>query len=317
MNESEDQVLEAASHWVATLKRGALSRQDQRALKAWLDQDAGHAAALDLMMDVWGGVEPLRDRPVAALARPSRRPARRVAWTWGPAGGLVLAAAAIALVAVPFQSHTYVTAVGRTASIALPDHSTVWLNTGTTLKVSYTGLRRDLRLERGEAEFRVAHEALRPFLVSTANATVRATGTDFTVRYDGAGGGSRVVLVQGTVRVSGSGEGATPTPLHAGYSLFAPATGPFQVAKADPEVDLAWRQGQLVFYQRPIAEVVQEFARYGGVRVHFADPAVEHVRISGVFRATDFKSFLRDIEVLNHIRSYTDDKGEVVVATGA
>lgn len=317
MTASEDQVLDAASRWVATLKRGPLSRRNQQALKAWLEQDARHAAALELMMDVWEGVEPLKDRPVAVVTRARDRARRRkAAWTWVPAGALALAtAAAVLFVAVPLQSRSYVTAVGEARSIVLPDHSVVWLNTDTALKVSYTGLRRSLRLERGEAEFKVAHEALRPFLVSTPNATVRATGTDFSVRYDTTGA-SRVVLVQGAVRVSGPSEGEA-VPLRAGYSLFAPASGPFQLAKADPQVELAWRQGQLVFDQRPIAEVVQEFARYGGIQVRFADEAVKRVRISGVFRTTDFKSFLRDIAVLNHVRSYTDNNGQVVVASGA
>lgn len=324
MSAPQDQVLEGAARWVARLKRGPLSRQDEQALKAWLAQDASHAGALDLMMGVWDGVEPLKDRPVATADRPPRKPKpgrapnrAKIGWTWAPVGGLALAGAATVavFVAAPLQTRSYVTAVGQARELVLPDHSVVWLNTDSALTVSYTGLQRRLRLARGEAEFKVAHQAWRPFLVSTANATVRATGTDFTVRYD-PNGASRVVLVQGGVRVSGPGESA-PVPLHAGYSLVAPASGSFRLAKADTEAELAWRQGRLVFDQRPIGEVVQEFARYGGVRVRFADPAVERVRISGVFRATDFKSFLRDVAVLNHIRSHTDNKGEVVVASGA
>jgi transmembrane sensor len=318
MSVSEDKVLEAASRWVATLKRGPLSRRDQRALKAWLEQDVRHAAALDTMMDVWEGVEPLKDSPVsAALARRLRRRQLKADWSWAPSGFLALAAAAavVFFATVPLQSRTYVTAVGQARAITLPDHSVVWLNTDTALKVAYTGLRRSLKLERGEAEFKVAHQAWRPFLVSTPNATVRATGTDFSVRYDPAGA-SRVVLVQGAVRVSGPNE-AEPVPMQAGYSLLAPVSGPFQLAKADPQVELAWRQGRLVFDQRPIGEVVQEFARYGGVRVRFADAAVQRVKISGVFRTTDFKSFLRDIAVIDHIRSRTDNNGEVVVESGA
>ena len=39
-----------------------------------------------------------------------------------------------------------------------------------------------MRLLRGEGRFQVAHDATRPFIVSAADADVRAVGTAFTVR---------------------------------------------------------------------------------------------------------------------------------------
>lgn len=316
MTTPDDQALEAASHWVAVLKRGEPSLRDRRALKAWLAKDAANAAALDLMLEVWDRLEPLRHRAdgmVRGAAKATRTTqGKRSALIWAPVGGLALAGLAAALLLAPPSVQTYTTGLGEMKSIALADHSTVWLNTDSRLSVALSPFGRRLKLERGEGEFKVAHEALRPFIVSTANASVRATGTDFSVRVDTDG--SRIVLVQGRVKVSRSDDGQTAD-LRAGTVLVAPLSGAFRLSKADPDADLAWRRGQLIFYERPIGDVVQEFARYTGVRVRFTDEAARRTRISGAFRATDFKAFLRDISTLYHIHSSADKNADVVIGS--
>jgi transmembrane sensor len=316
MTTPDDQALKAASHWVAVLKRGEPSVRDRRALKAWLATDAANAAALDLMLEVWDRLEPLRHRAdgmVRTQAKARRKsPSQRPALIWAPVGGLALAGLAAAVLLAPPSVQTYTTGLGEMKSIALADHSTVWLNTDSRLSVALSPFGRQLKLERGEGEFKVAHEALRPFIVTTANASVRATGTDFSVRAEPDG--SRIVLVQGRVKVSRSDDGETAD-LRAGTVLVAPLSGAFRLSKADPDSDLAWRRGQLVFYERPIGEVVQEFARYTGVKVRFTDEAARRTRISGAFRATDFKAFLRDVATLYHIHSSADKNAEVVIGS--
>jgi transmembrane sensor len=272
------------------------------------------------MLNVWENLEPLRHRAdgmvwtqAKAKAKAKRhRQRKRTALIWAPVGGLALAGLAAALLLVSPSVQTYTTGIGEMKSIALADHSTVWLNTDSRLSVSLSPLGRRLKLERGEGEFKVAHEAWRPFIVSTATASVRATGTDFSVRAEADG--ARIVLVQGRVKVSRSDDGQTAD-LRAGTVLVAPLSGAFRLAKADPDADLAWRRGELVFYERPIGEVVQEFARYTGVKVRFADDAAGRTRISGAFRATDFKAFLRDIAALDHIHSSTDKNADVVIGS--
>jgi transmembrane sensor len=314
MTAPDDQALEDASHWVAVLKRGEPSLRDRRALKAWLSKDAANAAALEMMLELWDGLEPVRSRADGmgpASVQLNRRIRRRAgALIWGPVGGVALAGLAAVLLLAPAPVQTYATGLGEMRSVTLADRSTVWLNTDSRLTVALSPLDRKLSLERGEAEFKVAHEAFRPFVVATANASVRATGTEFSVRADRAG--SRIVLVQGEVTVRRTDDGETAD-LHAGTVLVAPLSGAFRLSKADPDADLAWRRGQLIFYQRPIEEVVREFARYSGVRVRFADAAARRTRISGAFRANDFKAFLRAIETLYHIHSSTDENAEVVI----
>jgi len=213
---------------------------------------------------------------------------------------------------MPPQTRTYQTAVGQMSEIRLADHSTVWLNTGSRLTVTLTPFSRRLSLDAGEAEFQVAHEAWRPFVVTSPDVVVRATGTDFAVRQDIDG--ARVVLVQGRVKVwRPQASEADAVALTAGSALSAPHSGAFLVAQTDTGADLAWRQDQLIFFDQPLAAVVAQFARYGAAPVRFATARSQQVRVSGAFRAHDLAAFLRDLDRSQGIHSHTDEKGRIVI----
>src|SRR3546814_19826741 len=70
----------------------------------------------------------------------------------------------------------YATAIGQQHDVALEDGSRVRLDTNSALVVRYSRKHRDVVLERGRAQFDVAHETQRPFTVHEGPRTVRAAG---------------------------------------------------------------------------------------------------------------------------------------------
>src|SRR3546814_8812761 len=99
-------------------------------------------------------------------------------------------AAALARVSVPSDqsftgADTYATAVGGFQRLPLADGSRVDLNTNSRLDVAYSKAVRRLDLEQGEAFFKVAKDAQRPFVVHAGAWRVTAVGTAFTVRMRG------------------------------------------------------------------------------------------------------------------------------------
>src|SRR3546814_9532022 len=83
-----------------------------------------------------------------------------------------LAAAAVLVLAVgagwrlwdPMQPpQRYATAIGQQHDVALEDGSRVRLDTNSALVVRYSRKHRDVVLERGRAQFDVAHAPQRPF----------------------------------------------------------------------------------------------------------------------------------------------------------
>jgi transmembrane sensor len=226
MSEGEDEILEEAAHWLSRMQSDSFGPEEARDLRAWLVRDPRHTAALDLMMTTWDRSAALADTPVVkqALQRSKRRAAKptRVQWGWG-FGGLAAAGMAVAaLVFVRPQEQIYRTAVGQVASVTLADHSRVWLDTDTVLKVAVSPTSRRAVLERGAAEFQVEHDALRPFSVSTPGADIRDVGTDFFVRLDADD--ARVVLISGAVEVRRQ-DGAVEDQLRPGQGLRIPRTG--------------------------------------------------------------------------------------------
>src|SRR3546814_12347546 len=76
--------------------------------------------------------------------------------------------------------------------VALEDGSRVRLDTNSALVVRYSRKHRDVVLERGRAQFDVAHAPQRPFTVHAGPGTVRAVGTQFQVQIGRASGRERV-----------------------------------------------------------------------------------------------------------------------------
>src|SRR3546814_677981 len=125
---------------------------------------------------------------------PAPTPRRR--WLWPAA-----IAASLALVSVPiYQSFngadTYATAVGGFQRLPLADGSRVDLNTNSRLDVAYSDAVRRLDLAQGEAFFKVAKNAKRPFVVHSGAWHVNAVDTAFTVRM--RGGDIDVVVTEGS-----------------------------------------------------------------------------------------------------------------------
>src|SRR3546814_10097042 len=94
----------------------------------------------------------------------------------------------------------YATATGQQRTVVLDDGSQVVLDTNSNLQVQYGRRERRLTLLRGQVDFQVQHDTLRPFVVHTAGGTVTATGTRFQIHV--AGGVDTVTLLQGQVVVA-------------------------------------------------------------------------------------------------------------------
>ena len=91
---------------------------------------------------------------------------------------------------------------GTRTALKLVDGSLVWLNSGSSLKYPdrFSGSKREVFLN-GEAYFEIASNAAKPFIVKTANLTVRATATKFNVSGYTSDFKSEVTLVDGKVFV--------------------------------------------------------------------------------------------------------------------
>ncbi len=210
---------------------------------------------------------------------------------WGLAATVALATgAAWFMLDRPQQ---FQTALGEQRSVELTDGSRVTLNTASKIQVRLGKRQRQIDLIQGEALFDVAHDPSRPFEVDAGITVLRAVGTQFDV--DKRPDRTTVTVVEGLVAITAAGTrsaAALPT-LAANDRLIVTNVGPPVLERGtNISIATAWTQRQLIFEQRPLGEVAEEFNRYNRGRIEIADTRLRHEPITGVFRTDDAESFL-------------------------
>src|SRR3546814_553041 len=152
-------------------------------------------------------------------------------------------------------------------------------STRTDTLFPYTTLfrsHRDVVLERGRAQFDVAHAPQRPFTVHAGPGTVRAVGTQFQVRHQDDA--VQVILLGGVVEVSAPAAGGKDrrhsTILTPGQRLNFDAGGLWTIARADTDTARGWTRGELIFRQRTLHELLDEANHYSTAQIHVGDASL-------------------------------------------
>lgn len=212
----------------------------------------------------------------------------RARW-WPAALAAALAALAIAVPLIYQQTSIpdYSTKVGEQRTIELADASLITLNVDSRVQVRLDANERDIDLLRGEALFKVAHDANRPFKVQTRTAVIQAIGTQFNV-YEKPDG-TRVSVLEGRVKVDSA---VATLSLGAGEEAQVHLDGRItSLADADVRRTVAWRERRLVFADTPLEDMVHEFNRYSRtvrLRIEGVPPGTHHY--NGIFDASDPES---------------------------
>ena len=308
----------AAVDWFVRRGGGALPHNEEEAFQAWLAKAPENREAYAALERIWSKTAAVENEPVvevrrSAMARAAdgTRRRRRVL----VAGLAVLCvgftAATLSWLSIPrsLTDQSFRTAVGQQATITLRDGSVVTLNTDTVLRTHADRERRLVYLDRGQAFFRVAKDRRHPFVVSAAGRTVTAIGTAFDVRVDG--GELKVVLVEGKVRVeslatvplanTAGTQGASLAParsetmqateMSAGSQLVAPDDADWRLTRTNVARETSWLQGQIVFDDKPLGDIVAELNRYSTRKIVIADEDLARRRLSGIYKPGRLDSF--------------------------
>jgi transmembrane sensor len=260
------------------------------------------------------------DKVVTTLhSGPTARPRPRIVSRWA------LAAAATLLVAVAagwfawLTPQTYATGFGEQRFVRLEDGSGVTLNTASSIEVEFSQGHRVIRLVQGEALFDVAHDTARPFDVYSGKTILRAVGTRFDV--DARAERTTVTVVEGVVSLTHGLEQALPlgnSPLlRASDQVVIDDAGP-GTARYGVRVDeaTAWTRQQLVFNNRKLGEVAEEFNRYNREHIVIASAELREQEITGVFNANDPASFVTFLSGIPGTRVERDRERRFVVTSG-
>jgi transmembrane sensor len=325
---------EQAGQWLARLDRG-LSNEEQESFKEWLRDPPRREILLRLARD-WDSMSvvaelaelfPLREaegsdwrflgRAAVVLVAAA---VAALAIYWRPSFGPALSAD---VAAQPAQRNpaakadfnaVYSTRVGERRTIELPDHSRIQLNTNTELQVQLSNNARRLTMSRGEAMFEVAKDPGRVFTVRASGYEFKAVGTAFDVRSDSPSE-VQLTVTEGRVRVHQGVPIAASAPASHGVAseVFEDATDVeveanrgVSIAERSERIDAltpeqvavatAWQRGVLIFKETPLAQVVNELARYSTKRFVMADPELGRIPVSGYFQVGDTDTLIAALQ---------------------
>jgi len=227
---------------------------------------------------------------------------------WAAAASLLLVGIGSAIWYTHFRDPVYVTETGEQRILNLSDGSVVTLNADSRLEVHFSDTERHIELSEGQALFKVARNAVRPFVVRSGGTSVRAVGTQFDVNKKATG--TVVTVLEGKVAVTPSAlPKVSDVFIIAGQQLTVSAqttasrysreSGNFpspQVHAVKIEDVTAWTEGLLVFEATPLEEVVQEFNRQNSKPLVLEGDGLAGVRITGTFPANGSELITRFLQ---------------------
>lgn len=214
------------------------------------------------------------------------------------------------------NDHNHVTSIGERAVIELPEGSVIHLNTQSQASVEFTDGVRFVSLLSGEAFFDVATDKDRPFVVQTANATVRALGTRFNVRSGPSG--SDIAVLEGAVEVKGEVESDDSAKVfkqtvEKGQLLsYNVERGVTEFGTQNVDVLTAWINGRVEFSNVSLAEAVAEINRYQTKPITIRDPEIRALNISGSFDIDTTSGFIAALSRMDYIE-VVEKKQEIIL----
>jgi transmembrane sensor len=309
----------AAAEWLVRLQSTDLSIEDTLLWQSWLKENPANAHAFARIEEI--------SQALRALPLPSAVPARQMArdrydasvplkdWTKPPVRrrirGILAVAASVAIVAVSLAfwktvaPNSYTTAIGENRTVALADGSTIALGADTQIDVAFSKDVRAIELVRGEALFKVAKDASRPFKVRAGEATVIAVGTAFNIERDSDR--AIVSVTEGRVVVEPVAHflpvvvlhqfepKLRSVRLHAGQQTTVGSAGIEEPTKMEDAVG-GWQTGRLAFRLQPLRYVLEDVNRYASKRIVLESNDEGALVITGTVERENIAGWVRSLE---------------------
>lgn len=186
------------------------------------------------------------------------------------------------------QNRVFITQEGERATYQLADGSTIDLHAGSRLEIpnDYNLTKRELFLE-GEAFFKTAHNAEKPFIVHSKNSYTRVIGTQFLVQsWAGSEDLVEVIVTEGRVifgdnRLSGRESLSSEVVLE--KNQRGTLRGGMSVV-VDEVTDInwyiGWKDGVLWFDNRELCEVLPRLEKWYDITFQITNPDIANRKIT-------------------------------------
>lgn len=175
-----------------------------------------------------------------------------------------------------------------TTSVMLPDSTVVHLNAESSLRYPtfFAGEARRVELT-GEAYFNVSRHPEKRFIVSTpCRSSIEVYGTRFNVEAYEEQDRISTTLVEGSVGFcyqdhEGNARKITLTPHH--KLVYQPTSGNTRLYATSCELETAWKDGKIIFYDTPMDEILRILGKRYNVEFMVSNQRIKEYSFTGTF----------------------------------
>ena len=198
--------------------------------------------------------------------------------------------------------------------LKLADGSRIWLNSESSLRypVKFGLHRREIFLS-GEIYLEVVPDTQRPFIVHTANRTIKVLGTRFNVRNYPTDSLWSTTLVEGKIQI---GHNDTTYILKPGEQYTASRQeGRPQISSVNPALYTSWISGKIIFHNERLEEIIRQLQRWYDFEVFYTDPQLKGLHFGGAInKYNSFQVVLKYLERTADL--HFDIQGRTVIVRG-
>lgn len=243
-------------------------------------------------------------RPIE-VAPPRKKVSLWWKWTLAIASALLIFIIGAKLLAMSMAVDNfaqYVSGVGATQDIVLPDNSNLTINANTFIEVEadFNDNNRIVHLV-GECYFDIAPIKEKAFIIKNKNIEVKVVGTSFNVKSYEEDRFVEITVTSGKVALEVANEGVQLF-LHPNERfVLDKTTGSFEKKIVDSNKYTQWRQGLLYFERTPLTEVVKTLNRIYQEQITLKDVTSDFY-ITGIHDNKDIESVLKSIEYTTNLK---------------
>jgi ferric-dicitrate binding protein FerR (iron transport regulator) len=196
-------------------------------------------------------------------------------------------------------------AFGTRSALKLSDGTSVWLNSGSSIKYPdrFVGNKRIVEL-KGEAYFEVQSDLKKPFIVETSSLSVKATGTKFNVSGYTSADKVEVTLVSGKVEVNltDNKENIKSAKLvpDQHYS-FNKVSGTTSITTEDTYKYISWKDGKLIFRNEPLSSVVKRISQIFNIDIEIKGEEIREYNLRATFQDESLAEILKLLKLSSPI----------------
>jgi transmembrane sensor len=209
--------------------------------------------------------------------------------------------------------NTMTTPRGGQYQLTLADGTKVWLNAASsiTFPVAFAGAERKV-VVNGEAYFEVAHDARKPFIVSTGNQEITVLGTHFNVKAYDDDAGISTTLLAGSIRIKNLTSGRADLLSPGQQAKIYRNKNDINIKTVNTEDAISWKNGYFLFDNQEIKSIMKIMSRWYDVDVEYKN-SNKHDRFGGTFsRSANMSEILNNLERVGNVHFKMEAKKVIV-----